>query len=120
MRAPFTIIHLVKVTVLRMCTCIEITNHAMNKEKETSLISKAYLVFYNVALCIGWGYVLTGAILYYWSHRPALGGHVPGLYDAVGTSLRVFQTAAFLEVSEHNSVCCEYEISLSGDPLCNR
>lgn len=73
---------------------------AMDKGKEVSLISRVYLVLYNVALCIGWGYVLAGAGYYYWSHRPSLGSHVPGLYNAVGTALRIFQTAAFLEVSE--------------------
>ena len=72
----------------------------MSKGKETSLLSRAYLILYNVALCIGWAYVLVGAVLYYWSYRPALGSHVPGLYNAVGTVLRIFQTAAFLEVSE--------------------
>lgn len=72
----------------------------MSKGKETSLLSRAYLILYNVALCIGWAYVLAGVVHYYWLYRPALGSHVPGLYDAVGTALRVFQTAAFLEVSE--------------------
>ena len=68
---------------------------------KASLISRVYLIFYNVSLCIGWGYVLAGAVYYSWTHRPALGSHVPGLYNAIGTALRIFQTAAFLEVSEN-------------------
>ena len=76
----------------------------MDKAKEPSLLSKLYLILYNIALCIGWGYVLAGAVYYYWLHRPVLGSHVPGLYDATGTALRIFQTAAFLEVSMHNCI----------------
>lgn len=72
----------------------------MDKRKEVSLISRIYLILYNLILCVGWAYVLAGAVNYFWSHRPGLGSHVPGLYAAVGISFRVFQTAAFLEVSE--------------------
>ena len=92
----------------------------MSKGKETSLISRAYLILYNVALCIGWAYILAGVALYYWEYKPTLGSHVPGLYNAVGTALRVFQTAAFLEVGEDViSVFVKYEKFPSGDPLCN-
>ena len=74
----------------------------MNKGKEPSLISRVYLILYNITLVIGWSYVFAGAVHYYWLHRPVLGSHVPGLYDAIRTALHIFQTAAFLEVSEHS------------------
>jgi len=70
-----------------------------DKQKGIPLICRVYLILYNLILCIGWAYVLAGAVNYCWSRRPGLGSHVPGLYAAVGTSLRIFQTAAFLEVS---------------------
>ncbi|XP_065898261.1 very-long-chain (3R)-3-hydroxyacyl-CoA dehydratase 2-like [Dysidea avara] len=66
--------------------------------KELSFISKLYLILYNVVLCVGWAFVLVGTVKYCWEERPKFGSHVIGLYDAIGPSLRIFQTAAFLEV----------------------
>ena len=63
-----------------------------------SFISRVYLILYNVVLSIGWGVVLVGTVKYCWEERPYFGSHVIGLYDAVGKALRIFQTAAFLEV----------------------
>ena len=91
------------------------------KDKGPSFISRAYLILYNIALCVGWGYVLFGAARYCWQHRPVLGSHVPGLYDSIKTGLCIFQTAAFLEVSEHNIYVSKYmNTTCSGGPLCYR
>lgn len=54
---------------------------------------KIYLVFYNVVLTLGWGVILVLAV----QHLTKKNTHI-GLYDSVEKPLKIFQSAAILEV----------------------
>ena len=56
------------------------------------MMSKAYLIFYNVVQTIGWFYMLT----LLWPHLRF--NVTKALYADIGWALKVFQTAAVLEV----------------------
>ncbi|CAI8005603.1 Very-long-chain (3R)-3-hydroxyacyl-CoA dehydratase 2 [Geodia barretti] len=66
-------------------------------------VAKAYLLLYNGLLTAGWFVVLYRTVLYSIDHAPSwrsdgIPTSVPGLYDDLRLPLRVFQTAACLEV----------------------
>jgi len=56
-------------------------------------LSKAYLVLYNAVQTIGWSVLLAQILLHY-----VRGGTHNQLYDAVHTTVQIFQTAAVLEI----------------------
>lgn len=68
----------------------------------------SYLLLYNAASWAGWTYVLTVSVLELIKN----GGDVTKLYDRIGWTLTLVQTAAILEVFSND--CCTlsfYEIT---------
>ncbi|XP_046560990.1 very-long-chain (3R)-3-hydroxyacyl-CoA dehydratase 2-like [Haliotis rubra] len=62
------------------------------EQKGESALVKTYLVAYNVSQMLGW------LILFVIAVSQTVSGNVHGLYRAVEPILKIFQTAAFLEV----------------------
>ncbi|XP_033640598.1 very-long-chain (3R)-3-hydroxyacyl-CoA dehydratase 2-like [Asterias rubens] len=62
-------------------------------KRQVSGLATAYLVIYNVVLCAGWTAVGVMGMRHYLQSK----SHI-GVYDAVEIPLKVFQTAAILEV----------------------
>ncbi|OZJ05315.1 hypothetical protein BZG36_01543 [Bifiguratus adelaidae] len=62
--------------------------------KPQPLLIKAYLILYNLASFLGWGYVLVGTL----STLATTGGDYAQVYGHVGTVCLWVQTAALLEV----------------------
>lgn len=72
-----------------------------DKKPGLSSVSKLYLLAYNGILSAGWLLILMQTIRYTVQHRVALqqlSGYVPGLYAEIRGPLKIFQTAAFMEV----------------------
>ncbi|KAJ8020322.1 Very-long-chain (3R)-3-hydroxyacyl-CoA dehydratase 2 [Holothuria leucospilota] len=63
------------------------------KKSETSGIATAYLVLYNVVLCAGWLSIGAISVRHYVQTKS-----IEGLYDNIELPLKVFQTAAVLEI----------------------
>lgn len=63
------------------------------KKSENSGIATAYLVLYNVVMCAGWLSVGAISVRHYAQTKS-----IEGLYDNVELPLKVFQTAAVLEI----------------------
>jgi len=57
------------------------------------------LILYNLALCAGWGYVLFLVV----NHLMKTGSF-EGAYDVVEFQLKIWQTAAILEVFFNNFI----------------
>ncbi|XP_072027513.1 very-long-chain (3R)-3-hydroxyacyl-CoA dehydratase 2-like [Amphiura filiformis] len=64
----------------------------MSKRQVSGLVT-AYLVVYNVILCAGWTAVGVMGVRHYMQAKSFI-----GMYDAVELPLKLFQTAAMLEV----------------------
>ncbi|XP_038051639.1 very-long-chain (3R)-3-hydroxyacyl-CoA dehydratase 2-like [Patiria miniata] len=63
------------------------------KSRPVSGLATAYLVIYNVVLCAGWTAVGVMAVRHYLQTKTNI-----GIYDTVEVPLKVFQTAAVLEI----------------------
>lgn len=72
-----------------------------DKKPGLSTLPKLYLLAYNGILSAGWLLILMQTIRYTVLHRKTLqhlNGYVPGLYADLQGPLKIFQTAAFMEV----------------------
>lgn len=67
---------------------------AENKRKEVGAIAKTYLVLYNILQAIGWSFIFVISCKHF-----SQNGFTPkGLFAAVEIPLKIFQTAAILEI----------------------
>lgn len=64
------------------------------KKNETKLITKAYLILYNLIQVVGWTYLLHQLVTYYILPSES----EQNLYDTVKWTLIIFQNAAVLEI----------------------
>ena len=68
---------------------------AEKRRKEISSVSKAYLLLYNIVQALGWSYILVISCQHFVSQNAITS---KGLYAKVEVSLKLFQTAAILEI----------------------
>lgn len=77
---------------------------AARKRAEQGPVVKAYLVAYNVASMLGWAYVIAQIVQYFVRRSSDIVGAVfnqtadDNLFNDIQGSLKLVQTAAFLEV----------------------
>ncbi|XP_028402171.1 very-long-chain (3R)-3-hydroxyacyl-CoA dehydratase 1-like [Dendronephthya gigantea] len=68
---------------------------AEKRSKEIGVISKGYLLLYNIVQTLGWSYLLIICCQHFISQNAVTS---KGLYPKVELMLKVFQTAAILEI----------------------
>jgi very-long-chain (3R)-3-hydroxyacyl-CoA dehydratase len=74
------------------------TSRSSRPKKEPSSLSRAYVIFYNVAQVLGWAFILFKLLQFYLdgnSHEKIV---TKSLYEYLRGPLIIFQTAAILEV----------------------